>query len=907
MLKLFISYSHKDEAHLQELDGHFSVMKSEGLVEVWHDQCFDLGDRVHDVISEKLEAADVVLFLVSSYFLDSNYCYKVEMPETLERAHQSSVRIVPVILRECDWLNAPFGGISAVPKYGKPIEDFSSRDKAYMEVVNVIKEEIAQKQAHPTLPSSNIAPDSATLVQQLRKQQSEKIKRRYGKIRLLNNELANFFYVPIAVLKPLPRVRLNSMSNHLSGLDMERDRLAMRKQEDRSPRLGLEFVNEHAKVRLFGKPGMGKSTFLQYLAIACCKGEFQGDRIPILIEFRREVSNDCDLVKLIQAKLQLESESQLQPLLRNGNFLLLLDGLDEVSESFRQGIQSSIQKFCDSYSSNRIILTCRTQTLRFPWSEFEDCEISDFSRAQQKQFIYKWFEKSTQSLKQGTVQAKACLDKLQQPENNRVAQLACTPVLLNLICSVFQRQQDIPQQRSTLYQTATELLLNLDETKDDGWNIRRESSSLICQNMSVGDMQNLLGNIAIYKFQQKNFVVFPQDEIQKKISEYLEVDSRTSLELLKSIESLYGLVIEQDTGCYLFSHLTFQEYFAAYKIHLDRNFEEILSSHIIDKHWYAIFLMVSEMLDDPCKFLWLTKESIDSLVAEDEKIQSLIMWISSKTNAAKESGATYRDVAIRSFYLSFYTWEFIDIIYALDSSLSSDLAWSSGEYSIDPDVEKERMDAIVADHEAEEHRAFCEDYDPYYVFESESNIEPEASSKVTDVTENLDSFIAIDYVTYDAFEEFLSDSNRDTENFIYYYYNRYSSYEDFCIHLGLTNNQEMMEHIQELESVMPNPFKLIISDEFKEEFKKSQAIFEKWWKANGQIWIDNFRDILIKARNIGHNWEFTADQKKVLQQYYDANKLLIDCLKLSKISPESRRSIENSLFLPLSSNKSAEK
>ena len=448
-------------------------------------------------------------------------------------------------------------------------------------------------------------------------------------------------------------------------------------------------------------------------------------------------------------------------------------------------------------------------------------------------------------------------------------------------------------------------LLELDATKDDGWNIQREASSLVCQNMSADDIQHLLGNIAIYKFQQKNFVVFPQDEIQKKISEYLEVDSRTSLELLKSIESLYGLVIEQDTGYYSFSHLTFQEYFAAYKINLDRNFEEILSSHIMDKHWYAIFLMVSEMLDEPVKFLWLIKENIDSLVAADDKIQSLIVWINSKTNAAKALDITYRDVAMRSFYLSFCNWNFVNILHFLDNSFSSDLAWFSGEYSIDPDVEKERMDAIVADHEAEESRAFCEDYDPHYVFESESKIAPEASSKVTDVTENLDNFIAIDHVTHDAFEEFLSDSNQDTENFIYGYYNRHSC-EDFCTRLGLTNNQEMVEHIQEFESIMPNPFKLILSDESKEEFNKSQAIFEKWWKVNGQIWIDNFRDILVKARNIGHNWEFTADQKKTLQQYYDANKLLVDCLKLSKISPESRRSIENSMFLPLSFNNSVE-
>jgi len=158
MLKLFISYSHKDETHLRELDGHFSVMKSEGLVEVWHDRCFDLGNRVHTVIRDKLEAADVVLFLVSSNFLASDYCYKVEMHRTLERDRQGSVKILPVILRECDWRNAPFGDILAVPTDGRPIEDFSSRDKAYMEVVKMIRGAIARQvqSISPTIPTPQI-------------------------------------------------------------------------------------------------------------------------------------------------------------------------------------------------------------------------------------------------------------------------------------------------------------------------------------------------------------------------------------------------------------------------------------------------------------------------------------------------------------------------------------------------------------------------------------------------------------------------------------------------------------------------------------------------------------------------------------------------------------------------------
>jgi TIR domain len=143
MLKLFISYSHKDESYRQELDNHFAVLKREGQIEVWHDRCFELGDRVHRVINKNLEAADIVLFLVSANFLASDYCYTIEMPRTLERDRQGSVKILPVILRQCDWRNAPFGDISAMPRDGKSIESFSSHDDAYMEVVAEIRKAIA--------------------------------------------------------------------------------------------------------------------------------------------------------------------------------------------------------------------------------------------------------------------------------------------------------------------------------------------------------------------------------------------------------------------------------------------------------------------------------------------------------------------------------------------------------------------------------------------------------------------------------------------------------------------------------------------------------------------------------------------------------------------------------------------
>ncbi|MEH1876599.1 NACHT C-terminal helical domain 2-containing protein [Nostoc sp.] len=77
-------------------------------------------------------------------------------------------------------------------------------------------------------------------------------------------------------------------------------------------------------------------------------------------------------------------------------------------------------------------------------------------------------------------------------------------------------------------------------------------------------------------------------------------------------------------------------------------------------------------------------------------------------------------------------------------------------------------------------------------------------------------------------------------------------------------------------------------------------IFKQWWKIKGQSWIKQLRTVMIKSRNIGHDWQFSQHQKELLQQYYDANKLLVDCLNSDcYVSREVRQQIEDTLLLPI--------
>jgi hypothetical protein len=139
MPSLFLSYSHKDLAVRAELEVHLAMLKRQGIIDAWHDRRIAAGEEWDHVIKENLETADIILLLVSPYFLASNYCYDIEVKRALEWHEAGSARVVPVVVDPCDWQNAPFSKLATLPKDGKPISKYPNQHDAYLEVVQAIR------------------------------------------------------------------------------------------------------------------------------------------------------------------------------------------------------------------------------------------------------------------------------------------------------------------------------------------------------------------------------------------------------------------------------------------------------------------------------------------------------------------------------------------------------------------------------------------------------------------------------------------------------------------------------------------------------------------------------------------------------------------------------------------------
>ncbi|MEM6456440.1 MAG: SUMF1/EgtB/PvdO family nonheme iron enzyme [Acidobacteriota bacterium] len=143
-VRVFISYSHRDEELRRELEDHLSPLQREGRVETWHDRKIEPGKRWASEIDDNLEAADVILLLISASFLRSDYCYDKEMTRALERHAADEAEVVPIILRRCHWERTPFGALQALPAKGKPVVKWDDLDDAMYDVVAGIEKAIAR-------------------------------------------------------------------------------------------------------------------------------------------------------------------------------------------------------------------------------------------------------------------------------------------------------------------------------------------------------------------------------------------------------------------------------------------------------------------------------------------------------------------------------------------------------------------------------------------------------------------------------------------------------------------------------------------------------------------------------------------------------------------------------------------
>lgn len=143
-VRLFYSYSHKDERLRNELETHLKLLQRRGLIESWYDRNIETGDDWQRRVDDNVERADVILLLVSADFMASDYCYGMEMMRALVRHENREAWMIPVIVRDVDWHNAPFAKLQVLPKDALAVTKWPDKDSAWRNVSEGIEKIIGQ-------------------------------------------------------------------------------------------------------------------------------------------------------------------------------------------------------------------------------------------------------------------------------------------------------------------------------------------------------------------------------------------------------------------------------------------------------------------------------------------------------------------------------------------------------------------------------------------------------------------------------------------------------------------------------------------------------------------------------------------------------------------------------------------
>jgi hypothetical protein len=158
-IHVFFAYAREDEVLRGQLEKHLATLRQQYSIREWHDRKIGAGDDWQSEISKSLEAADVIVILISAHFLASDYCNDVELKRALERHDAGTARVIPVLLRECDWRSAQFAKLQALPRSGKPVMSWRNRDKAWSDIAQGIREIIER---YPPKSKASVA-DPATV------------------------------------------------------------------------------------------------------------------------------------------------------------------------------------------------------------------------------------------------------------------------------------------------------------------------------------------------------------------------------------------------------------------------------------------------------------------------------------------------------------------------------------------------------------------------------------------------------------------------------------------------------------------------------------------------------------------------------------------------------------------------
>ncbi|MQM25923.1 NACHT domain-containing protein [Glycomyces albidus] len=396
-------------------------------------------------------------------------------------------------------------------------------------------------------------------------------------------------YVDVGLVPGSPSARSGGILPHTP--DDGRERRPIHEFLDRK---------EPTVLAVIGAPGGGKTTLLRHTASRVAKApkQEQRRRIPVLValrDFAELISTDrhLDLAGLIREAVGrlavAEPDGWWEVQLREGNCVVLLDGLDEVARTVdRTAVSEWIERQISKHAANDFVITSRPhgyQTAVIPQATV--VQVRPLTTGQIWHFVHTWCLASERLAtgktgpeidRRASEEAEDLLGQLVSAP--ALQELAVNPLLLTMMVLVHRERRALPSGRADLYNQVCDVML---------WR-RMESKKLEVKPSGVV-RQRILAALA-YEMMLGETRDFPRAEVVAVFDRMLQsIDAEVTAEaLLESIVDSSGLLIERERDLFAFTHHTLCEYLASVHIR-SQGLVSVLIREIENPWWRETILL----------------------------------------------------------------------------------------------------------------------------------------------------------------------------------------------------------------------------------------------------------------------------------------------------------------------------
>ena len=389
-----------------------------------------------------------------------------------------------------------------------------------------------------------------------------------------------------------------------------------------------EILTHQKHLAILGNPGAGKSSIVKFAISKILENDqsiFSNKKVydyfPLRIELHKynQARNEKQLgilgyiEQLLAEEYQTTiSQSDFRQLLIHEQVMLFFDGMDEIFDiQQRINVRNDIENIVKLYPHMRSIVTSRYESyseVRLDKKLFNTLEVKDFSDAEIKEYVRKWYDLEETSVSIRQQETADCIKQLQNVDD----ELKCNPLLLSLILILYRNELEIPTSKLEIYENCTNTIVDHRDSKEKKLMINLKISNPVGIFSAMGhwqfenDMkQQVVHSDDVYKFIKNHLISkgeFTDDgQAAQSAEEFLE---------FAKVRSIY---FENK-----FTHKTFLEYFTAYylfsqyysKPQNQNTLLEVISKNIALSSWAVVLeLLICKIDSGQIDF-----EIIDSII-----------------------------------------------------------------------------------------------------------------------------------------------------------------------------------------------------------------------------------------------------------------------------------------------------